>query len=239
MKKIITLTILSILALALTACGASANSVQANSSGVSSSANNGSSSSSNPALIDGTPATGPSALQLAAGMIKLDGTSNAVTAQQAAQLLPLWQSLQQIETSASQQGGSQGTPQSTPAARPNTAMMQQVQAQLVLITNAMTPAQIQAITDMNLSRQDIFTTFQQAGITMGGFGQGRGFGNNGGTFTPPQGTPQAAGTPGAYGGNGGFGQGGNFSGRRQGFGGFIPPSVADGIIQFLQKKAGS
>ncbi len=236
MKKIITITTLSILALALTACGAFAGSSQSNSSSVSSAANPGSSGSSNPAPVNGTPATGPSALQLAAGIIKLDGTSNAVTAQQAAQLLPLWQSLQQMESSATPQG----TPQSTPGARPNTAMMQQVQAQFVLIRNAMTPSQIQAITAMNLSRQDIFTTFQQAGITMMGPGQGGGgFGPNVGTFPPPQGTPPAAGTPGAFQGNGGYGQGGNFGGRHQGFGGFIPPSVVNGIVQFLQKKAGS
>ena len=234
MKKLITISILSILAVALTACGASAGSSQINTSGGSSASNPGSSSSSNPAPINVTPATGPSALQLAAGMIKLDGTSIAVTAQQAGQLLPLWQSLQQIETtSATQQAGSQGTPQVTPGARPNSAMMQQVQAQFVLIQNAMTPAQIQAITAMNLNRQDIFTVFQQAGITLGGPGQGGGFGSNGGTFTPPQGTPRAPGTPGA------FGQGGNFGGRRSGFGGFIPPSVVNGIIQFLQKKAAS
>jgi hypothetical protein len=235
-KKIITITLLSILAVASTACGASAGSSQSNSSGGSSAANSGSSGSSNPAPINGTPATGPSALQLAAGMLKLDGTSNAVTAQQAAQLLPLWQSLQQIESTAAPQA----TPQSTPGAQPKTAMMQQVQAQFVLIQNAMTPSQIQAITAMNLSRQDIFTTFQQAGITMGGPGQGGGgFGPNGGTFTPPQGTPPAAGTPGAFQGNGGYGQGGNFSGRHQGFGGFIPPSVVNGIVQYLQKKLGS
>ena len=38
----------------------------------------------------------------------------------------------------------------------------------------MTPAQIQAITAMNLSRQDISTILQQAGIAMDGFGQGGG-----------------------------------------------------------------
>lgn len=223
MKKIIAITLLSTLALALTACGALSGSSQVN--------------SSNPAPSNGTPATGPSALQLAAGMIKLDGTSNAVTAQQAAQLLPLWQSLQQIETTAVPQGTPQGTV--TPDARFNSAMMQQESAQIILIQNAMTPAQIQAITAMNLNRQDIFTVLQQAGITMGGPGQGGGFGPNGGTFTPPQGTPPAAGTPGANGGNGGFGQGGNFNGGRRGFGGFIPSSVVDGMVQFLQKKAGS
>jgi hypothetical protein len=230
-KKIIAITLLSILALVLTACGASAGSSQSNSSSSGGSSSNGSSSdtgsssgSSNPAPANGTPAGGPSALQLAAGMLKLDGTSNAVTAQQAAQLLPLWQSLQQIESTPA----AQVTPQvqGTPGGRFDPAMMQQIGAQIVLIQNAMTPAQIQAITAMNLSRQDIFTVFQQNGIAMGGPGQGGGgFGSNGGTFTPPQGTPRPQGTPGAF--------------RRGGFGNFLPPIVVNGIVQYLQKKAGS
>ena len=242
MKKIITITLLSVLALALTACGAFAGSPQSNSPSGSSSVG-GSSNSSNPGPVNGTPATGLSGLQLAAGILKLDGTSNAVTAQEAAQLLPLWQSLQQMMSTPV----AQSTPQDagTPGPRFNPAMMQQVSSQITLIQNAMTPAQIQAITAMNLSRQDIFTVFQSAGITMGGPGQGGGgFGPNGGTFTPPQGTPQAGGNPGGNQGNGGNqggyqGNGGNFTGGRRGFGGFIPPSVVNGIVTYLQKKAGS
>ena len=89
MKKIITISVLTILALALAACGASSGSTQSNLSSGSSPANSGSSGSSNPAPASGTgQPTGPSGLQLAAGILKLDGTSNAVTAQQAAQLLP-------------------------------------------------------------------------------------------------------------------------------------------------------
>ena len=251
MKKLTAITVLSILVLMLTACGgASASSPQANSSsgsGTSSSsststpistpsgstASNGSSSSS----TSSTPIAGISALQLAAGLLKLVGTSNAVTSQEATQLLPLWQSLQQIESSMPQ-GGQR--PQGTPGApQPNPTMMamrQQVAAQITSIENAMPPAQIQAITAMNLTGQDMFTAFQQAGITMGGPGQGGGFrSSSGGTFTPPQGgTPPIAGTPGAFRG-GGFGQGGG----RMGMGNFLPPGVVTGIIQFLQKTAGS
>ncbi len=260
MKKIIAITVLSILVLVLTACGASASSSPSNSSsgsnpssGSSSSvststpissapsaatASNGSSSSStSSAPMNGTPTTGLPAMQLAAGMLKLVGTSNAVTSQEATQLLPLWQSLQQIESAMPQGGGPR--PQGTPGApQPNPTMMamrQQVATQITAIENAMPPAQIQAITAMNLTGQDIFATFQQAGITMGGPGQGGGFrSNSGGTFTPPQGgTPRAFGTPGAS--RGGFGQGGG----RMGMGNFLPPSVVTGIIQFLQKTAGS
>ena len=254
MKKIIPFTIAGILLLVLTACGASSSSSQTNSSSGSSVTNTDVPSSSSPApsiVLSGSstpaptgvaPLIGPSGLQLAAGMLKLEGTSNAVTAQEATQLLPLWQSLQQIQSSVTPQAGTQGTP----AAQPNPTMMasmmamrQQMATQIVLIQNAMPPAQIQAITAMNLNMQDIFTTFQQAGITLGRPGQGGGF--NGGTFTPPQGTPAAAGTPGAYGGYGGFGGGTPRAGggMRMGMGNFIPPSVVNGIVQFLQTKAGS
>ena len=145
MKKVIALTVFSILVLALTACGSSAGSSQpaptsgsnpssGSSSSVSTStpmstapsgptASNGSSSSStSSAPMNGTPTAGISALQLAAGMLKLAGTSNAVTAQEATQLLPLWQSLQQMESAMPQrrmqQGGFQGTPN---ALQPNSA----------------------------------------------------------------------------------------------------------------------
>ena len=238
MKKITVITLLSILAFVLTACGASADSSPTNSpsssgssSGGSSSDTGSSSNSSNSAPANGTPATGLSGLQLAAGMLKLDGTSNAVTAQEASQLLPLWQSLQQIESTPVAQGTPEGS--GTPGGRFDPAMMQQMSAQIVLIQNAMTPAQIQAITAMNLSMQDISTALQQAGITMTGPGQGGGFRQNGGTFTPPNGTPPAQGTPGAFPGNG------PGNGGQRGFGNFLPQSVVDGIVQYLQKKAAS
>ena len=258
MKKTIAITALCILVLTLAACGASAGSSQptstvglTGSNGTSSSvststpisntpsgstaSDGGSSSSSNSAPMNGTTTIGPSALQLAAGMLKLEGSSNAITAQEATQLLPLWQALQQIESAMAPQGGfQQGRQQGTPGVpQPNPTMMairQQVAAQITVIENAMPPAQIQAITAMNLTGQDIFTAFQQAGITMAGPER---FGSNGGTFTPPQGTPPISGTPGAF--RGGFGQGGG----RMGMGNFLPPSVVTGIIQFLQKTAGS
>ncbi len=225
MNKAISLTIVLTFSLVLAACapagllpGSASGGAPANSGG-SASSNSSSNSANNGA------AAGPSGLQLAAGMLRLEGTSNAVSVQEAAKLLPLWQSLQQIETNASQ---------ATPGARPNSAEMQQVGAQLTLIRNAMAPAQIQAITAMNLSRQDIFTAFQQAGISFGG-----GFRPGGGTFTPPQGTPPAGGNGSGFQGNGGSGQPGGFNGARAGFGGFIPPSVVNGIVQFLQKKSGA
>ncbi len=174
----------------------------------------------------GGQTAGLSGLQLAAGMLKLDGTTYGVTAQEAAKLLPLWQSLQKLEgTVATPQAAAPGTP----GPRFNPQTMQEMTTQVQAIESAMPSDQLQAIEAMNLNRQDISTIFQQAGITMGGFGQGGlGFRQNGGTFTPPGGNPQAQGTPRAFG-----------NGARQGFGGFLPPAVVDGIVKYLQTKAGS
>ncbi len=225
MKKITAITVLSILALTLAACGAVA--------GISHSSPSAGSSSSSQA--GGTPAANnpPTGLQLAAGTLKLDGTSNAVTQQEAGKLLPLWQALQQTETQIfAATSIPNGT--ATPGPRIDPAMMQQMATEVSAIEAAMTPAQIQAISAMNLSRQDISAVFQQDGIQMGfgqggGFGGGGGFQGNGGTITPPNGTPRAPGTPGAF----------QRNGARGGFASFIPPTVVDGMVQWLQTKSGS
>ena len=226
MKKTIVFTVLSILAFALTACGASAGAPQSNSPNGGFSGNSGFSGS-------GGEASGPSGLQLAAGMIKLDGTQYAVTPQEAGKLLPLWKALQQTESAF-------GTPAAlptpngttTPGPRFDPVMMQKVASEVSAIEAAMDPAQLQAISTMNLNRQDIAADLQQAGIQMGGSGQGGGFDANAGTFTPPDRTPRAFGTPGAFQRSGSFVSRGAFAS-------FIPPSVVNGIVQWLQTKAGS
>ncbi len=220
MKKTTAFAILSILALTLTACAASAGASQSNAANGGFSENSGFSNS-------GGQASGPSGLQLAAGMIKLDGTQYAVTPQEAARLLPLWKVLQQTESSLPTPGAF-ATPNgtTTPTPRFDPANMQELGGEVSAIEKAMDPAQLQAIETMNLNRQDIAADLQQAGIQMGNFGQ-----ENGGTSTPPNGTPRPFGTPGA------FQRFGN--GARGGFASFIPPSVVNGIVQWLQTKASS
>jgi hypothetical protein len=124
----------------------------------------------------------------------------------------------------------------------------------------MTPDQMKAITDMNLTRQDMFTVMQDQGIVQAR-GQGsnnrpngqNGNGNgNGFVFVAPNGVPPGGfggGEPGRFPG-GGNGQGGQSftpqqiataqAARAQG-GGFdrLPPGLIDALIQFLEKKAGS
>lgn len=221
MKKAITLSILTMFALVLTACGSRASALGQN---------NGNAS-----------APLPESAKLLIGTLKLDGTPQAVTAQQAAKLIPLWQLYASLETS------------STAASQEVDATVQQIQA-------TMTAEQLQAINSMNITRRDEFTSLQQMGLgqanasgtpqpgggrSQGGFSGGGGFGGGGGF------------AGGGFGG-GGFGGGGN-PGGGQGTRNFNPsqiataqaaraaggganrisPALIDALIQFLQKKAGS
>ncbi len=82
--------------------------------------------------------------KLALGTLRLEGTDNAVTPAQAAQLLPLWQMLQ---------GGSLQSDQETEA------VVKQIEGQ-------MTPAQMTAIDTMALTWPDVQTWMQEQGIEM-------------------------------------------------------------------------
>jgi hypothetical protein len=81
---------------------------------------------------------------LALGMLKLEGTENAVTPAQAAVLLPLWQMVQ----SGSLQGDAE------------------TQAVLKQIEGQMSEAQLAAIEAMGLTWQDMQTWMQEQGIEM-------------------------------------------------------------------------
>ena len=88
-------------------------------------------------------------IQVALGTIKLDGTKNAVTAEQARELLPLWETLQDLEGS------------DTAATEEKNALISQIQ-------ETMTSEQTQAITALGLSRQDMFSIMQSQVQTVGG-----------------------------------------------------------------------
>ena len=216
MKKI---AILVALVLTLTACAAASNGTQQAASG----------------QPDGSL---PIQEQVLIGTFKLEGTPQAVTAQQAAQLIPLWQVYNDLSTS-------------------DTAAQEEINGLVQQIQDTMTPEQMQAIQKMNLNWQDIFTVMQDQGIT-----QGRGQGNsnrsngqnsNGGGFgfAPPDGGPGGfgGGEPGRFPGGGNGQGGGSFTpeqiataqAARGGAGGLnrIPSGLIDALVQFLQKKAGS
>ncbi|MCX6045982.1 MAG: hypothetical protein NT075_12805 [Chloroflexi bacterium] len=91
-------------------------------------------------------------MQAALGTMKLEGTNNAVTADQAAKLLPLWQA---TESDAIQ----------------NPTEINAVYKQ---IESTMTPAQMQAIAAMKLTRTELQSWAQSQGIQMPTFGQGQG-----------------------------------------------------------------
>ena len=177
MKKIM-ISVLIILMLTLTACGAASNGTQ----------------QATPGQADGSL---PIQEQILIGTFKLEGTPQAVTAEQAAQLIPLWQVYKNLSTS-------------------DTAAQEEIGGLIQQIQDTMTSEQMQAIKDMNITRQDLFTVMQDQGITQGG-GQGNGNrpsgqnGNGGGFgFAPPDGGPP----PGDFGGGGGGGFGGGGGGVR-------------------------
>ena len=184
----------------------------------------------------------PLAESLVIGTFKLSGTSNALTPSQAAALVPLWQAYAQLTSS-------------------NTAAQAEIDAVVSQIQTTMTPQQVQAITAMKLTRQDMFTTESSLGLT-------NGFGANG---TPGfSGTPRASGGGGGGGGGffpgggGGGGGGGGFAGGGGGgvpgtggtgstrptpnatqqalraqFANRIPTSLMNALVSYLQKTAGT
>lgn len=228
MKVTFALSMLLVLALGLSACGSAAAN---QGGGINPGSSGGFSGSGSGASGQFAPVSG---LALAAGMIKLDGTPYAVTPQEASKLLPLWKQLGQAESSVATSAAARPTP--TPGGTPqpgfrfDPAMLQQVASEVAAIEKVMPSDQLQAIQTMNLNRQDIATILQQANIQMGNFDNGtpQARFDNGGTFTPPNGTPRPFGTPGAF-----------RSGARGAFASFIPPTVVQGVIEWLQTKAGS
>jgi hypothetical protein len=217
MKKTL-ITILILFTLTLTACGAS--SAQA---GNPTGDTNGNNSSFGTAPM-------PLAMELVVGTFKLEGTANAVTAEQAAQVIPLWQVYKELSVSSS-------------------AAQEEVDALAQQIQGTMTPEQVQAITDLKLTRQDSFKIMQDLGIASAGrpdaSGTPRPSGGQGGNF---QGGGNGA-PEGAPGGGQGFNNGQNLSPqqiatfqaqRSQNGGGGqsnrIQPALFDALIKLLQSK---
>jgi hypothetical protein len=235
-KYLVPLTITGIIiVMILVACGAKASTAGSSSSGQ---------------AANGTPEARnltqplPLAEQLVVGTFKLEGTGNAITATQATALVPLWQAYTQLTTS-------------------NTAAQAEIDAVITQIQSTMTPQQVQAITAMKLTRQDLFKTMSDLGLNnfgggangtpgfsgtpRAGGGGGFGFGGGGGDAGGPP--------PGAGGGGGGFG--GGFGGGTGGTGGTrltpnatqqalraqfanrIPTPLMNALITLLQKKAAS
>jgi len=177
-------------------------------------------------------------MQVALGTIKLDGTENAVTPEQAKELLPLWETLQQLEGS------------DTAAAQEKEALVSQIQ-------ETMTHEQTQAITALNLSRQDMFSIMQSqvqsAGGTQNGTTQRDGTSTNSrrNSAGGPGGFFVAGGGPPPDGGGGFAGGNSNFQGQRSQSGSTtgstnqpaaidpnrIPTPLIQAVIEYLKTKA--
>ena len=146
-KKILLLTGVLLSTILLAACSKSTN--QSNTS-------NNNSANSNQA---GTSLSQVNLLLV--GTLKLENTAQAVTKDEAAQLLPLWQAYRSLSTS-------------------QTSADAEVEALLKQIQSTMTTSQVQAIQAMNLTSTDMVSLMQTLSPAIGPQGT-----------TNPQGTPQA------------------------------------------------
>jgi hypothetical protein len=222
-----------LLAIVLVACGAKTTAATTN-------------AGSGAAAPNGTPAARnfnqplPLAESLVIGTLKLQGTSNALDAQTAAALIPLWQAYAQLTGS-------------------NTAAQAEIDAVVSQIQTTMTPAQLQAITAMKLTRQDMLTEMSTLGLSNGGDNGTPGFrltpraGGSDGPGGPGGGAGGAGGFAFGGGGGGGFpgggGDGVNGSARttpnatqqalRAQFANRISKPLMNALIAFLQKTAGA
>jgi hypothetical protein len=199
MKTKISLLALLIISLIITACSKAASASQT--------------------AVNGTPQPGfgagelSQASKLALGTLKLEGTEQVITTEQAAELITLWQAYQALSTS-------------------ETASSVELDAVVKQIQSAMTAEQIQAIEAMNITRESMAEIMQSLGLDFGRRGgtnsegtpeAGFAFGEEGG-MTPPDGAPSGGGTnrggemgPGGGGGmppggGGGFAPGGDMGG---------------------------
>lgn len=204
MKKIVLIS-LTIFTLILTACGAATNSLQSGSTSTSGSL--------------------PVATQLILGVFKLDETDQAVTSEQASELLPLWQVYQGLLNS-------------------DTTAQEEVDALVEQLQGSMTAEQMKAIAEMNLSQQDVLEAMQtystgQESNTVNSVNnsssQNGGFAppNNGGMFTGA-GAPPDGGMPELISGN----QTQNTVQSTSEFSQSILASLLDPLIELLQNKAG-
>jgi hypothetical protein len=212
MKKL-PITTLILLMLTLTACGTASSGPQAGS---------------------GTSADSlPIATQLLIGTMKLDGMEQDVTAEQAAELLPLWQVYSELLTS-------------------DIAAQEEIDGLVEQIQETMTDKQMQAIEAMALTQQDVMAAMQENGGGMNQASQSESnssSGSSSGGFAPPDGG-MAMGAPPDEGGGmpGGMsaandstsGSDSSTTETSQGpMGGGVPSALIEALIELLQSKTNS
>ena len=205
-RSYLILCVLLFVSLLASACSSAASS-SSNTAGAAGSSSSTTQSQNQPANAALSPAT-----KLALGTLKLEETDQAVTTDQAATLVTLWQAYQALSNS------------DTTAQVELDAIIKQIQA-------AMTPEQTKAIDSMQLTRQSMNEILQSLGLDMGGpagaqatpaAGQSSSS-RSGNTNTFPSGGQGAGGPPAGGGPSGGFQVGGPGD-----MGGGLPPDAAGG-----------
>jgi hypothetical protein len=169
------------------------------------------SSSSQGSQTQGTPGT-PNAQfpaqtvedKLAVGTLKLKGTDNAITADQAKALLPLWKGVKSLAASS-------------------TTSTEELNSLYKQIEEAMTADQVQAIKDMSLTQDDFQALMKQYNITMPQRAQG--------TPGAQAGNQSGNSASGGATGSGGAGIAGGPGGGPGDMGGGMPPDMAGGAPQ--------
>jgi len=205
-KMTLPITLMLVLCIALSACSSLADVPRARESSVLLSALRAAGLATTTPTPDALASL--SAMQLALGTLKLVGTSNVVTASQAAVLLPLWQALKTAQAAAAPAAQDKATPAATPdpLATPvdNSSARAALDAQVELVRTAMTNAQLQAIVEMKLDQAGMSATLTSLGITIqapDGAGQNRANSAAAGTALTPMaplaGASRPAGGPGS------------------------------------------
>ena len=179
--------------------------------------------------VTGTaPSGGPSAVELPAqtklvlGTINLEGTANAVTAEQAAELLPMFHVLQDLNDS-------------------DTAAQEEIDGLVNQIQETMTDEQIKAIDDMSLSMRDVFALTQgSSGSTSSSKTSSTTGASGGGAGGPPDMGGMPGGGPGGMPG-GGFSSTGTTStnsdtSAKTAMMTNTPSASFDAVIKLLEKK---
>ncbi len=141
------------------------------------------------------------AFQLLYGILKLQNTNQAVTAEQAAVLLPLWTDYQTLtaNTDPGQNPGGETDPSAATPETPlvDTATQTQLNEILIQIQAALTADQVSAIESLQITQDSVQTIMSELGIADQTPGQNadgsqpQGGGGPGGGGTPPDGTPPA------------------------------------------------
>ena len=180
------------------------------------------------------PSGGPSAVELPTqtklvlGTINLEGTDNAVTAEQAKELLPMFYVLQDLNDS-------------------DTAAQEEIDGLVKQVQETLTADQIQAIDDMSLSMRDVFAITQggsgstgssKTSSTAGASTSGT---NGGGAGGPPDMGGMPDGGPGGMPGGGAMPSTGTTSAKSGTNAAPVmdtstPSALFDAVIEILQKK---